>query len=107
MSRERWCRERNKYVTFRVTPEENERINRLVKLSGMKKQEYLTSNVLKQTITVKGNPRVFKALKTQLNEIQLELKRIQGASEISEEMTELIKYVSDLLIRLNEEKNNK
>ena len=102
MRKEKWCRERNKYVTFRVTPEENEKISRLVKLSGLSKQEYLTTNVLRQEIVVYGNPRVFKALKEQLNEILIELRRIEDVSEIKESLLELIRYVSEILIQLNE-----
>ncbi|EAH3820980.1 mobilization protein, partial [Listeria monocytogenes] len=34
----RW---RNKIVAFRVSPEENEHLNKLVKLSGLNKQDYL------------------------------------------------------------------
>ena len=49
-------------VGFRVSPEENEQINRAVTLSGLPKQEYCYRRCLNRDITVTPNPRVFKAL---------------------------------------------
>ena len=57
----RW---RNITVGFRVSPEENERLNRAVALSGLPKQEYCYRKCMDNDITVTPNPRIFKALKT-------------------------------------------
>lgn len=84
----RW---RNITIGFRVSPQENLQINRMVKLSGLTKQEYLTSNMLKQAYIVKGNPKVYKGLKDTMIEIIEELKRIEKASEIDSEFMEVIK----------------
>lgn len=51
---------------FRVSPEENERINKAVALSGLPKQEYCYRRCLNQDVVVQGNPRVYKALKRSL-----------------------------------------
>lgn len=59
-SHKRW---RNITVGFRVSAEENELINKAVKLSGLPKQEYCYRRCLGQDIVVVGNPRVYKALK--------------------------------------------
>ena len=96
MTKENYQRVRNKTIAFRVTPEEDVLINKYVALSGLTKQEYLTANMLHQTITVKGNPRVFKALKKQMDEIIVELKRINDSSEMDKEFIELIKYVENM-----------
>lgn len=103
MTKENYQRVRSKTIAFRVTPEENELLNKYVALSGLTKQEYLTANMLHQTITVKGNPRVFKALKKQINEIIIELKRIESSSEMDKEFIDLIKYVEDMASILAEE----
>lgn len=103
MTKENYQRVRNKTIAFRVTPEEDVLINKYVALSGLTKQEYLTANMLHQTIVVKGNPRVFKALKTQMEEILLELKRIENASEVDEEFRRLIKYVEDMAVIMAKE----
>ena len=64
-NKNRW---RNITVGFRVSPEENELINKAVALSGLPKQEYCYRRCLNQDVVVQGNPRVFKALKTELAE---------------------------------------
>ena len=59
-NKKRW---RNITVGLRVSPEENELINKVVALSGLPKQEYCYRRCLNQDIVVQGNPRVYKALK--------------------------------------------
>ena len=61
-NKNRW---RNITVGFRVSPEENELINKAVALSGLPKQEYCYRRCLNQEIVVQGNPRVYKALRTE------------------------------------------
>ena len=55
----RW---RNKAVAFRVSPEENEQIERYVQLSGLTKQNYINRRLLCRNVVIQGNPRVYKAL---------------------------------------------
>ena len=97
----RW---RSRTIGFRVSLEEGKKIDQMVQLSGLTKQDYLTRNMLKQEIVVKGNPRVFSALKKQLNEIVDELKRISDSSQVDTEFSELVKYVCELTVALNERK---
>ena len=59
----RW---RNITVGFRVSPEENELLNRAVALSGLPKQEYCYRRCMNRDVIVQGNPRVYKALKNEL-----------------------------------------
>ena len=54
----RW---RNITVGFRVSPEENEQLNRAVALSGLPKQEYCYRKCMDNSITVTPNPRIFKS----------------------------------------------
>ena len=61
-------------VGFRVSPEEQEQLNRAVALSGLPKQEYCYRKCMDRTITVQPNPRVYKALKDSLAEVLEELK---------------------------------
>ena len=89
----RW---RSVTIAFRVTPEENELLNKKVSLSGITKQEYLTSNMLKHEIKVVGNPRVFKALRNEMELICEELKRLEDASETSEEFLEVTKMACEI-----------
>ncbi|MCQ2474486.1 MAG: hypothetical protein MJ173_01120 [Clostridia bacterium] len=100
---DRHNRFRNITVGFRVSPEENEQINKAVALSGLSKQEYCYRRCLERDIVVQGNPRVYKALKNQLSEILTELIRIENAGEISDEFLENINLVSVTLNGLKAE----
>lgn len=51
----RW---RNKTVAFRVSPEENEQINKAVRLSGLTKQDYITRRLLCQDVVVQGQDKL-------------------------------------------------
>ena len=87
----RW---RSVIVSFRVSPEESEDLNRRVKLSGLNKQDYIIKRLSERDVVVQGNPRVFKALRNQMTEILLELRRIESASEISDEFLAILEVVA-------------
>ena len=87
----RW---RNITVGFRVSPEENEQINIAVALSGLSKQEYCYRRCLGRDIVVQGNPRVYKALRNQLAVILDELKRIETAGELRDELLDNIRLIT-------------
>ena len=65
----RW---RSKTVAFRVSPEEDAQIERYVQLSGLTKQDYITRRLTHKDVVVQGNPRVYKALRDQLAELDAE-----------------------------------
>ena len=87
----RW---RNITVGFRVSPEENELINKAVALSGLPKQEYCYRRCLEQDVVVQGNPRVYKALRNELANVLFELKRIENLNENHDELLQLIKLIT-------------
>ena len=97
----RW---RNVTVGFRVSPEENEQINIAVALSGLPKQEYCYRRCLNREIVVQGNPRVYKALRNQLADILDELKRIDAAGELRDELLDNIDLVTRTLDGMKEER---
>ncbi len=90
-------------IGFRVSPEENEQISRMVMMSGLTKQDYLTNNMLQHSIIVQGNPRVYKGLKTQMEAICRELSRLSAASEISTELSEVMETAFSILADMNKE----
>ncbi len=90
-------------VGFRVSPEEQEELNRAVALSGLPKQEYCYRKCMNRDIIVQSNPRVYKALKTNMEQIYMELKRITDEKEISPEMLETLNLIA---ITLDGLKNN-
>ena len=91
-------------VGFRVSPEENEQINIAVALSGLSKQEYYYRRCLNREIVVQGNPRVYKALRDQLAAVINELKRIEAAGEIRDELLDNIELITRTLNGMKEER---
>ena len=95
-NRDKHNRWRNITVAFRVSDEENAIINRLVALSGLSKQEYITARLTQRDAIVYGNPKVYKALKNEMTRIYNELSRLSHADEISYELQEVIKAVASI-----------
>ena len=95
---------RNITVGFRVSPEENEQINRVVALSGLPKQEYCYRRCLNRDITVTPNPRVFKALIQNMTSILKELQRIEQGENPSRELLEDIALITKMMGDMKEEK---
>lgn len=87
----RW---RNKTVAFRVSEEEAKLLNDLVALSGLTKQEYIMRRLLNREVVVQGNPRVYKALKNQMERIYEELKRLKKSSGENDEMLYTLQVIA-------------
>ena len=85
---------RCKTVAFNVSPEESELINKAVALSGLTKQDYCCRRCTNRDVVVQGNPRVFKALKNELNEVLNELKRIENGESVNEDLISLIELIT-------------
>lgn len=88
---------------FRVSPEENEQINIAVALSGLPKQEYCYRKCLNRDVVVQGNPKVYKALRNQLAAVLDELKRIEAAGELRDELLDNIELITRTLYGMKEE----
>ena len=102
-NKNRW---RNITVGFRVSPEENELINKAVALSGLPKQEYCYRRCLNQDVVVQGNPRVYKALKMELAAVLAELQRIEAGNGIDDELLDVIELIAVILGGLKGEDKN-
>ena len=101
-NRDEHGRFRNITVGFRVSPEENEQLNSAVALSGLPKQEYCYRKCLNRDIVVQGNPRVYKALRDQLAAVLDELRRIETAGDIRDELYENIELITKTLLGMKE-----
>ena len=98
-NKNRW---RSKTVGFRVSPEEDEQINRYVKLSGLTKQDYITRRLTCKEVVVQGNPRVFKALRDQLAAVLNELRRIDAGNGIDDELLDTIQMIASIMDGMKE-----
>ncbi len=87
----RW---RNRIVAFRVSDEEAKLLNNLVALSGLTKQDYIMRRLLCRDVIVQGNPRVYKALKTQMAAIYEELKRLESIDFDNDELLYTLQVIA-------------
>ena len=90
----RW---RNKTVAFRVSPEEDKQLERFVKLSGLTKQDYITRRLMCRDVVVQGNPRVYKALRDQLDAVLDELRRIEAGQSLDDELLNIIEMITVIM----------
>ncbi len=96
----RW---RNKTVAFRVSPEEDQQIERYVQLSGLTKQDYITRRLLCRDVVVQGNPKVYKALRKELAAILAELQKIEAGGGVDDELLDLIEMITVIMGDMKEE----
>lgn len=96
----RW---RNKTVAFRVSPEEDEQIETAVRLSGLTKQDYITRRLLCREVVVQGNPRVYKALRSELAAVLAELQRIEAGAGVDEELMDNIELIAAIMDGMRED----
>ena len=87
-------------VGFRVSPEEQEELNRAVSLSGLPKQEYCYRKCMGREVVVQPNPRVHKALKTQMAAILAELDRIAAGDSVPDELLSTIDLIAITIMEL-------
>ena len=99
-------------VGFRVSPEENEALNKAVALSGLPKQEYCYRKCIyrKRTRVQHFRRHALQHYRRrghqEMAEILSELKRINKADEMSDELLDIIELVSVTLIGLKGENTN-
>ena len=96
----RW---RNRQVAFRLSPEEADMLDTCVRLSGLTKQDYITRRLLDKSVVVQGNPRVYKALREQFAAVLEELRRIEAAVGIQEELLDTIMLIATVMGGLKED----
>lgn len=96
---------RSVVVGFRMSPEEAELLNNLVKVSGLNKQDYLINRALQRDVIVNGNPRVYIGLKKELIALYNEFQRLNTYSQISDEQFILLNQIMRILneMRLNDD----
>ena len=96
----RW---RNITVAFRVSPEEDAQIETAVRLSGLTKQDYITRRLLCREVVVQGNPRVYKALRSELAAVLAELQRIEAGAGVDEELMDNIELIAAIMDGMRED----
>jgi len=93
----RW---RNVVVAFRMSRAESDMLNRMARLSGLTKQDYIIKKLLNHEVLVERSPRTYKALKDIMTGIYEELGRMEKAEDFSIEMMETLRIVADVYDRM-------
>ena len=96
----RW---RNKTVSFRMSNEEVALLDNLVALSGLTKQDYIIKRLLCKDVVVVGNTRVYKALRSHIEQLCIELKKLTNGNEIDDVTTSTIQFINQILKGMKEE----
>lgn len=99
-NKNRW---RSKTVGFRVSPEEDAKIETAVRLSGLTKQDYITRRLLCRDVVVQGNPRVYKALRDRFAAVLGELRRIEAGAGVDDELLDTIELIAAIMDGMKEE----
>lgn len=91
----RW---RNKTIAFRMSPEENEELEKRYRLLGYRtKQDYLIDAVLKNKVVAMGNMQMVYQFKRSLEEMLSELKRLDGVEDMDEELFTPIRTMLEIM----------
>ena len=96
----RW---RNKTISFRMSKEEAILLDNLVALSGLTKQDYIIKRLLCKDVVVVGNIRIYKALKNQMEQLCIELKKLTNGNQIDDVTTSTIQFINQILQGMKEE----
>ena len=90
----------SKTISFRVSAEDYDKIQLLIDISGMVKQDYLLSRALGREIIVHPNIRIQKYLEKYLVEISTELERLNLGNNIPPAVTDKLDMVLSIIKRL-------
>ena len=100
----RW---RSRQVAFRLSPQEADLLDALVKISGLTKQNYITQCLLTSSVIVQGNPRVYKALRDSMAAIHTELQRIEAGAGLNDELLEVIRFIAKIMEGMKDETDDR
>ena len=96
-------RHRKTTVSFRVSPEEAEVLNRMVAASGLTKQDYITSCLFEHEVTVIPSSRAYKGLYDEMWRVYRELRRVRKAGDLSQDLEDVLIVPSKEFVGLRNE----
>ena len=88
---------RNRTVAFRMSEAEADRLNQLVALSGLTKQDYITQCLLDRKIVVKPSFRVYQKVHREVFKIYDELERLESLDCADSGLRQLVSMLLDEL----------
>ena len=95
---------RSRTIAFRMSPEEEAELNDRVKLLGYRtKQDYRIYAVLHNEVNAVGNAQMLVQFRNDLREFLTELKRLDSASEMEEELMTPVRTMLEILRAFQEQ----
>ena len=82
-----------------------EQIDTAVRLSGLTKQDYITRRLLCRDVVVQGNPKVYKALRSELAAVLDELRRIETGTQVDGDLLGIIGMIAEIMGGMKEDFN--
>ncbi len=86
-----------------MSKEEVTLLDNLVALSGLTKQDYIIKRLLCKDVVVVGNTKIYKALKNQMEQLCIELKKLSSIQEIDDVTLSTIQFINQILKEMKEE----
>ncbi len=86
-----------------MSKEEIQLLDNLVSLSGLTKQDYIIKRLLCKDVVVVGNTRVYKALRSHIEQLCIELKKLTNGNEIDDVTLSTIQFINQILQGMKEE----
>ena len=87
---------RSKTVAFRVSPEESRKLDAIVAMSGLTKQDYIVARLLCQEVTVVPSSRVQKGMEEGMQMVYCEILRLGEGDEVQPEVLDVIRLLAAL-----------
>ena len=88
---------RNRTVAFRMSDAEADRLNQLVAVSGLTKQDYITQCLLERKIVVKPSFRVYQKVHREVFKLYDELERLESLDCADSGLRQLLGMLLDEL----------
>ena len=94
------ARKRNTIINFRVTPEEKNRIEARIVLTGLDRAEFFIESCLYQTVLVKGNVRTFREYDRLMKKLAEQINQDVKLENMDSELLESLRMILEILNRL-------
>lgn len=90
-------RVRNIIMNFRVSPEEKEKIDKRIRLSGLARGDFFIQSCTGQKIATTGNIKTFDAIRESMKQIDEHLLKVQSAEELDEAVLVELRTILEML----------
>ena len=94
------ARKRNTIINFRVTPEEKNRIEARIALTGLDRAEFFIESCLYQTVLVKGNVRTFREYDRLMKKLAEQINQDVKLENMDSELLESLRMILEISNRL-------